>query len=174
MLPLESERWGELVDAYGPASKIPSLLRELEAYPPSEAPEAEPYFSLWGALCHQGDVYPASYAALPHLVRILEISPERAPWNVFALVSAIEIARLGRRGPGMPSELEASYFDALAKVPSLAMRAASAPWDHLRSRVILGCVAAAKGHPRLASAIEELEPDIVEQLLDERVSWSGP
>jgi hypothetical protein len=93
MLPLNSPTWADLRDAYGASSDIPGLLRDLEALPPNEGAEAEPYFSLWSALCHQGDVYTASYAAVPHLVRVAASAPERVPWTVFQMVACIEIAR---------------------------------------------------------------------------------
>ena len=57
-LPLDSPRWPELNHAYGKASDIPALLRQLDSFPPS-GPDDEPWFSLWSALAHQGDVYPA-------------------------------------------------------------------------------------------------------------------
>jgi hypothetical protein len=69
-LPLDSPRWSELDHAYGKAAGIPALLRHLESFPPS-SPDDEPWFSLWSALAHQGDVYPASFAAVPHVVRAL-------------------------------------------------------------------------------------------------------
>jgi hypothetical protein len=166
MLSLESPQWTELTHAYGAATNIPQLLRDLETYPPSEDPQAEPYFSLWSALCHQGTVYPASFAAMPHLVAALGHRPERAPWTLFSLVGAIEAARAQIDDVEFPADLAAPYFEALQKLPAIAMRAASEPWDELRCRAILGSVAAAKGHSRLSAAIEELEPEVVERLLD--------
>jgi hypothetical protein len=67
----------------------------------------------------------------------------------------------------MPSDLSSAYFAALTRVPAIVMRAASEPWDELRCRAILGCLAAVKGHARLSAAIEELEPGTVDKLLDE-------
>jgi len=166
MLPLDSSRWTELTDAYGPASSIPRLIRDLERYPPGDDERAEPYFSLWGALCHQGTAYPASFAAFPHLVDALERQPTRAPWTLYLLIGAIEASRSKVDDAPLPPDLAPAYFDALAKVPQIAMRAASEPWDELRCRVILACVAAVKGHPRLSEAIEELEPDVIDSILD--------
>ncbi|WP_432059657.1 hypothetical protein [Streptomyces sp. S1] len=54
--------WSRLSHAYGSAEDIPALLARVEAEP---APEA--WTDLWSALCHQGSVYPASFAALPRL-----------------------------------------------------------------------------------------------------------
>ncbi|SRR5581483_12370704 len=99
MLPLDSKQWSELSDAYGGASDIISLLAELESLPPDLAPEAEPYFSLWSALCHQGDVDVGSYAAVPRIVRVMGTAPERVPMTLFLMVACIEIARAKGRGP---------------------------------------------------------------------------
>src|SRR4051812_40379348 len=66
MLALDSPRWGELTHAYGEASDIPALLRRLKTAPPPTDYRSEPWFTLWSALCHQNDVYIASYAAIPH------------------------------------------------------------------------------------------------------------
>jgi hypothetical protein len=166
MISLESERWGQLNTAYGAAASIPKLVRALEPFPPYEGARAEPYFSLWSALCHQGDIYTASYAAVPHLVRVIESAPEFAPWTLFSLVSAIEAARVEGKGPDMPQDLSTDYFEALSRVPQVGLRAAGSKWDDLRCRAILGCVATAKGHPELGSVIEELEPSIVEKFRD--------
>ncbi len=69
MLSLEDARWADLRHAYGSAGDIPSLLRTLsDDCSPSRSSNAEPWFSLWSSLCHQGNVYTASYAAVPHLV----------------------------------------------------------------------------------------------------------
>ena len=56
MLKLDSPRWSELDHAYGKAADIPSLLRQLNDVPTSEGRQ-EPWFTLWSALAHQGDVY---------------------------------------------------------------------------------------------------------------------
>src|SRR5438128_2334868 len=114
MLPLDSPRWSELKDAYGASSGIPALLDDLKALPPDEGSEAEPYFSLWSALCHQGDVYTASYAALPHIAATVKMGPTRAPWSLFLMIACIEIARANGRGPDIPPDLKEDYFAALA------------------------------------------------------------
>jgi hypothetical protein len=77
MLSLDSPHWRELQHAYGSAADIPPLLRALESLPPSAGRE-EPWFTLWSALAHQGDVYSASFAAVPHVIRALSIASARA------------------------------------------------------------------------------------------------
>ena len=69
VLALDAPRWAELRTAYGAAGDIPEMLRDLESVPNSKDYRDEPWFSIWSALAHQGDVYSASFAAVPHVVR---------------------------------------------------------------------------------------------------------
>lgn len=145
---------------------MPELLKAAAKLPACNSYEDEPYFSLWSALCHQGDVYVASYAALPHLVEIGRSNPERFVVSLMDLVGAIEAARLQGKGPDMPEDLAPAYDAALAALPEIAARILATPRGEEECRVILGALAAAKGHPRLAAAIGELTPDVAETLLD--------
>jgi len=167
MLPLISERWQDLQHAYGSASDIPALLTALETLPPTNDPDAEPYFSLWSALCHQGDVYTASYAAVPHFVRVIATAPERAGWILFQLVACIEIARLQGRGPIVPSDLQDAYRQALDQIPKLVADVHK-PWDEVWCRCLLSAIAASKGFADLADAVQELDPPTIEALLQQK------
>ena len=82
MLSLDSPRWAELQHAYGNAADIPSLLFDLTRLPRSEG-EAEPWFSLWSAMAHQGDVFSASFAAVPHVIEALSSDPTAADSSYF-------------------------------------------------------------------------------------------
>ncbi len=82
MLSLESPRWSELQHAYGPASDIPALLAQLGMVP-SSTDGSEPWFTLWSALAHEGDVYSASFAAVPHVVHALACAPDKADHGHF-------------------------------------------------------------------------------------------
>ncbi|MBO4252812.1 hypothetical protein [Streptomyces griseorubiginosus] len=63
--------WGELTHAYGSAEDIPGLFAQLGG------PEDDRVWTdLWSALCHQGSVYEASWAAMPVLA---DIALGRAP-----------------------------------------------------------------------------------------------
>lgn len=165
MLPLDSKQWSELSHAYGDASDIPSLLSELAPLPPDVGSEAEPYFSLWSALCHQGDVYVGSYAALPHIVRVMGTAPERVPMTLFLMVACIEVARMKGRGPAVPPDLQADYSAALSRIPELVGAASRLSWDHWYCGAVLAAVAAAKGFAELAEAVLELDPDTVKDVL---------
>jgi hypothetical protein len=165
MLPIDSERWSQLSHAYGEASDIPQLLIELESLPRDEGSEAEPYFSLWSALCHQGDVYTASYAALPHLVRVMAGAPERVPMTLVLMVACIEIARRQGRGPALPPDLESNYLAALEQVLSIVGSMARSPWDVWFCGAALAAIAAAQGFHQLAEVVLELGPETTEKVL---------
>lgn len=159
MLDLYDEHWADLRHAYGSANDIPALLRSLWTFPSAESQRSEPYYTLWSSLCHQGDVYSASYAALPHLVSALDTSEGRGSWSVLALIASIEIARARGNGPSIPPRLERAYFDALARLPSILAEAAKSQWDELYTRAATSALAAVKGHAALAEVVLELDPE---------------
>lgn len=166
MLSLDDKRWSELEHAYGKAQDVPRLLRELADSPPCDGYDAEPYCSLWGALCHQGTVYSASYAALPHIVRAMEAAPSRAQWSALLLVASIEIARSKGDGPEMSDELKGAYEDALGRLAQVLAATAGRNWDESFCRVAAASLAAAKGQPDLAEAILELEPGLIQNFME--------
>jgi hypothetical protein len=168
MLELDSPRWAQLRSAYGPATEIPDLLSRLEGFPPADGHDAEPYFSLWSALCHQGDVYTASYAALPHIVSEIDCSGKFPPWTLFLLVACIEIARENGRGPAIPDDLKAAYAFALGRIPILINMVARQPWDETYCRAALAALAAAKGLHKIAEALTELDPDTIAAKLEQK------
>ncbi|HEY4416865.1 MAG TPA: hypothetical protein VGO57_14335 [Verrucomicrobiae bacterium] len=168
MLSLENPEWNQLRHAYGAASDIPDLLRQLESFPPHDGIKAPPYFMLWSSLCHQGDVYTASYAAVPHIIRVLSTAPTRAHWDFFLLPACIEIGRAKGCGPEIPGELRNAYHDALQRIPPLAAVAAEAHWQEEYNRIVVAAIAVAKGQPSLGEAILELEPDTVKEFMRAR------
>lgn len=166
MLSLDDPRWSTLKNAYGESSGIPKLIREAEGLPEYVGSEAEPYVSLWSALCHQGSVYTASYAALPHLVRIVEENPAKFRWTLLALVHSIEAGRTSEEAPQIPDDLVEAYQLALARIPSIASSLLNGNLSELEIRVVLAACATAKGFSLLGDAITELTPEIAKRLLD--------
>ena len=154
MLNLDSARWRELAHAYGSAADIPPLLAQLRGLPKSEG-QSEPWFSLWSSLAHQGDVYSASFAAVPHVVAALALGPAEADESFFQFPAWVEICREKRRVP-IPHDLDASYFGSLARLPQLVSVAACNPWDAGRLACVLSAIAASKGHHAVAEAVLEL------------------
>ncbi|RNF84946.1 hypothetical protein [Montanilutibacter psychrotolerans] len=157
MLSLDSSRWGELQHAYGPALDTPSLLRQLQSLPEA-AGESEPWFTLWSSLAHQGDVYSASFAAVPHVVSALASQPEQAGSTYFQFPAWVEICRK-HQGMSVPADLEQAYFAALSQLPALAAAAASRPWDGDMVACVLAAIAAVKGDATVAEAALALSPD---------------
>lgn len=161
MLELDSPRWAELDHAYGKAGNIPELLRQLESFPTAEG-RGEPWFSIWSALAHQGDVYPASFAAVPHVVKVLEKGPASATSSYLHFPAWVEICR-HKRSVEVPTDLESAYFDALRRLPSLAVAALDVERDEGFVRCVLCAIAAANGQHDLANAVLELAPDVVDE-----------
>lgn len=163
-LPLDSPRWGELEHAYGKASDIPELLSQLETVPPS-IEDREPWFSLWSALAHQNDVYPASFAAVPHVVRILATAPLTADFSYFLFPAVVEISRQEKQFP-IAEDLQADYLAALAALPRLVALASARDWDQYFLACALSAVAAAKGFGTVAKAALEMTPEVAEEFMD--------
>jgi hypothetical protein len=154
MLELNSPRWSELQDAYGTAAKIPELLRQLYSLPGDEG-DSEPWLSLWSALAHQGDVYPASFAAVPHVIAALATSPETASEVYFHFPAWIEICR-HKNAVEIPDDLKPAYLDALQRIPGLVAHAANRQWSAAFTACALSATAAAKGQHDLAEALLEM------------------
>jgi hypothetical protein len=163
VLGLESTRWAELKHAYGGTADIPYLLRKLESLPSSDG-ENEPWFTLWSSLAHQGDVYSASFAAVPHVVRVLETAPDKADATYFQFPAWIEVCRK-KTSTEVPSDLSEAYFAALKRLPSLVAQAAVREWDAGFLQCALLAIAAVKGEPEVAEAAQELSPDVASEFL---------
>jgi hypothetical protein len=166
MIPLDSPIWNTLDHAYGQASDIPALLRTLADDPaPKDDYAAEPWHSLWSALCHQGDIYTASFAAVPHIVSIAERTSDIIAWDFFGLPAAIEVARAHKRGPDLTSEFAHDYRTALRKLHDVAHRLADLAWDATLSQAIAAALAVSKGHIDLGRVFTELGPQTVRDFL---------
>lgn len=151
MLSLESARWLELEHAFGHASDIPPLLRRLRDLP-SSIGESEPWFSLWSALAHQGDVYSASFAAVPHVVDALASAPSKADASFFHFPAWVEICR-ARQETRIPTDLAADYVAALQRLPALVAEATPGRNDLDFAACATAAVAAALGQHAMAEVI---------------------
>ena len=165
MLSLQSSRWSELDHAYGKATDIPEMLAQLMKLPKSEG-KAEPWFSLWSALAHQGDVYSASFAAVPHVVAALATAPAEADESYLQFPAWVEICR-AKNLVNIPEDLKAPYVESLARLPGLVAQAASRQWELGYLACALSAIAAAKGHHAIAEAVLEMHsPEVAEEFLE--------
>jgi hypothetical protein len=155
MISLDSPEWANLKHAYGNASNIPDLLRQLNTFPSSEG-TSEPWFSIWSTLAHQGDVYSASFAAVPHVVQILATAPSKASYEYFQFPAWIEICRQKLQLP-VPDALAVDYFQALKMLAPLVGAVAVRDWNSDFLRAAMSALAISKGFPSIGEAAQELD-----------------
>jgi hypothetical protein len=153
MLDLESPKWRNLSHAYGGASDIPHLIKQLKTAPPPKDEKSEPWFSLWSSLCYQNDVYTASYATIPHIVAAAESKPVKHRLEFFSFIGAVEAYRHRKGAPPIPPFLEGDYFSAIEHGAALIRDSLVADWDEEEMIVLLGAYAITRGHHRLGNAI---------------------
>ncbi|UQN06541.1 hypothetical protein [Deinococcus sp. QL22] len=155
VLPLDDPRWASLQHAYGSAADVPDLLKALNGVPAPLDGASEPWFSLWSALCHQGDVNTASYASLPHLVADAVRVP--APGRVGHLHLAATIVALGQaeRSPAVPKDLQEGFDAAVQRLGELALDGlgAAAALSEEELSVLLGTLAVARGQSSLGNLL---------------------
>ena len=112
--------WTKLEHAYGPAGDIPALLARARTVPAPTRYTDEPWFTLWSALYHQDDIYSASYAAVPELVAMADECGAAIAAESLFLAASIELRRHEPGAPDIPSELRASYDQAVTHAGPLA------------------------------------------------------
>ncbi len=156
MLSLDDNRWIDLKGGYRTKFDPRPPLMALETGNDTEAV----WHELWENLHHQGDVGEASYAAVPHLVRIYCLRGV-VDWNTYGIVATIELARGHAKNPPLPGWLEEDYRRAiqeLAETGIIAIMQANDPED---VRAILSIIAIFKGARTHASFLlnySEKEP----------------
>jgi len=166
MLPLDSPHWSQYNHAYGPAADLPALLRRapLDFQPGHH--DGSTWFDLWSALCHQGDPYTASYAAVPHLV---EVAAGRAGtdaiFDPLHLVACIELARLEGTAPTVPAALASDYHTAVQAAHALTLVAIARSWPAEYEEALRGYLAALNRQPEDPGRIfdSDLEDDEFEE-----------
>lgn len=157
MLPLDDPRWQTYNGAYRLKYDASRPLVQLFAGEPPVAIWRE----LWQELHHQGDVDAASYAAVPHLLAYAR-SSTALDWNVFALISTIELSRPANPPP--PPELVDAYFQAIQGLPVVVGAHSQQHWSPELTQSIVSCLALARGQRLLARAYLEFS-------LQEAKSW---
>ena len=168
MIALDSSEWDRLQHAYGPASNLPGLLRQLAKNPrPKSSSEEEPWHSLWSALCHQGDVYSASYATVPHIVQIALATEGPIDLGFFLLPACIEVARLRERGPYVPPALREAYGNALSMLSDCAFRHKNDEWDRDMTLSVAAALAVSKRQIDLAEVLINLDDERIARLVAE-------
>jgi hypothetical protein len=126
---------------------------------------------LWNELHHQGDVGEASYASVPHLVRIHKLN-RTLDWNLYALISTIETERHRKSNPILPNWLVVLYQESLDELVEIGVEDLKKTKDELTIRAILGALALPKGATQIGALIHSLDKSEIAEYLDERLSWA--
>jgi hypothetical protein len=98
----QSVDWHLLHHAYGAASDVLALLEQIDGFPAEADWQSEPWYSLWSALYHQGDIYPASIAAVPQIVSSLSKAPAKATLSFYLLPASIAVTESRSCGARYP------------------------------------------------------------------------
>lgn len=180
MLPLDSPRWSKLEHAYGcaaddtsaPASwsaangfhryeDIPNVitcLRRLHTTPqrlPSS--DWQPWETLVSSLCHQGTIYSASFAAVPHIIDIglRAAAHQEIDAGFFLLPALIEQSRLEGQHPETDEDIFSDYAAAIARLHDLAYAVRGHSWPADYAAVVSAALSISKGHLRLSKCLLE-------------------
>lgn len=167
MISLDDSAWTELQHAYGSASDIPDLLREIQRRPGKQCKYNEdPWGTLWSSLCHQGTIYSASIAAVPHIVSVgLKASTAPIAWDFLALPSSIEQSRLEEPSQISKELITDDYHHAIQQLFDLVVACRGHHWSHEFAQSAASAIVIAKGHLRLGDVISEMGPQTMDDFL---------
>jgi hypothetical protein len=152
VLGLDDPRWNNLDHAYGPAGNIPGLLRALERG------EQELWDELVPALCHQGCVFTATYAAVPHIVRI---GAQEALDDQVAYWSFIGAVVCAREAAPVPGYLLAAYEGSLVHAEETTLACFVPGIDDATALELLIALAGIRRLPAVADALRMLRTETV-------------
>ncbi|MFC8175692.1 hypothetical protein [Streptomyces sp. NPDC057325] len=112
--------WAQLSHAYGSAEDIPVLLDQI-----ASEPSPERWNDLWSALCHQGSVYSASFAALPWLADVAGRDDREQAVSALNLAGAILAGSDQPHGAGDVRAQHAAEVETLLVVVNEHLRTSS-------------------------------------------------
>ena len=162
MLPLNDERWKELEGGYRDKYDTSVPLSKLEKGSSAAGPI---WNELWENLYHQGDVGIASYAAIPHIAKIIH-QRNLLDHSPLALAVSVELARGRENKPSLPEWLETSYRDALLDMAEFACAKLREKWNPYFLKSTLSLLAIIKGNRNLGELLLEIDYGDERQLLD--------
>ncbi|WP_426753543.1 hypothetical protein [Myxococcus sp. Y35] len=160
MLALDDPRWKTLNGGYRIPYDASDVLRQLEA-------GEDVWDELWDELHHQGDVGEASYAAVPHLVRIASAATQ-VDRNLYSLLATIEIERHRPQNPPLPTWCQESYAKAWEEVLELALKDVRTAEEESGIQTLLGVIAVARGQLKLGTLLSYSESSELDEFVEER------
>jgi hypothetical protein len=120
VIPLDSPQWKELEHAYGAAGDVPDLIRAIEAEKMPNYNDGGIWNEVYSSLYHQYSVYSATYAALPHIVRIGETGT--LAQRVAVMCLAGHIRTHGNVECEIPDDLVPDFDSALATLKTSSLK----------------------------------------------------
>lgn len=137
---------------------MPVILNALRQAGPPETfrgrpRDEDPWRAAWSEIVHQGTVYTASYAAVPHLVAMCRGADERVrPW-LLDLVARVEIGRAQDEAADIPRGLKAPYLRALEGLRGMLADCMGRRWDGAAGCRIAGAFLVINGLPALGEFV---------------------
>jgi hypothetical protein len=120
LLPLDDPRWKTL-ESFGPRpGRIPSLLRRVEKE--RSFSDGKAFEALWAEIFDQYSCADASYAVLPHLVRIGAEAPAAEAAFLWTMVGSLATSCDGTEGPP-PADLVDGFREGIANAQVHCLRA---------------------------------------------------
>jgi len=161
MIKLDDPIWDTFIGGYRLPYNASMRLQELEN---GSSDTEEIWEEFWNELHHQGDIDIASYAVVPHLVRIC-ITRNLMDRNIFSLVAVIEKCRVFGKNPSLPKWLESDYHSAIKKLAELGARNFSQDWSKELTQSFLAVAAFAKDFPNTGHMLIEFSDDEMKDVL---------
>jgi hypothetical protein len=151
MLALDNPRWAELKNGYRVAYDARPLVRRFAS---GDDPDGC-WDEIWEELHHQGDVDTASYAVLPHLVRMSR--EQQRDWNIYSYAATLSLEAGREPNPAIPEYIEPGFSESMGELFELAIADLRLGVPPITVRCILGFLAAHERAPELARAIVDID-----------------
>ncbi|HEX7698185.1 MAG TPA: hypothetical protein VF394_12340 [Candidatus Acidoferrum sp.] len=168
MLDLNDKRWAEMKGGYRVPFDPRPLLAQLERSKKLD----ETWYELIGELFHQGDVGEASYAAVPHLVRIhgQRGLPDA---NTYSLVATIDLARGEGKNPEVPKWLQPGYDNAISALAAIGLRELTVARKMEEIQSVLALLAIWKGARTYGRLLNWYAQDELYELVEKGLNADG-
>ena len=156
MLDLDAPEWKELGTFFGTAEEIPNKLRRWKAAIGATG-ERDLWKNIFDLIWHQNTIESACFAVIPHFVGEIEKLSESRKFECVIDLGFIESARKEWPDEKVPSQLLASYSEAMAYSRRYAIESLELASDKIEFRYALGAVGSLYGHGPLADFLFNLD-----------------
>lgn len=166
MIDLNDNIWATLEGGYKTKFDASVPLKKMEE---CSSPSKEIWETLWEELHHQGDVGIASYAVLPHLIRIYK----EKRWfdhNLCMFASIIERARLQNSNPDVPEWLEKEYRQSLDEIVKYSIEHIEKKWDYYSLLGLLMLISLLQDNSDLAELLNLIDEGQAKTFIEKIVS----